>query len=139
MTESRPTEALLPLMQAAFAAGGVFRLWPSGRSMRPLLREGRDSVLLAPLGDPCVGDILLARTEDGAFLLHRAIAVSEEGVLLCGDARSLPEGPLPREAILARAVAVYRGKRALSADSRRFRAYALLARLLRRVRRGMHK
>ncbi len=139
MTEHRPTEAILPLMQATFAVGGVFRLWPSGRSMLPLLREGVDSVLLAPPDGYTVGDILLVRTEDGAFLLHRAVALEGESVHLCGDALTVPEGPFPREAVLARVLTVYRGERPLPANSRRFRAYARRAQLYRRLSRFFKK
>lgn len=139
MTEQRPTEALLPLMQAAFAAGGVFRLWPSGRSMLPLLREGVDSVLLAPPDSYGVGDVLLVRAEGGAFLLHRAIAITEAGVLLCGDALTMPEGPFPTEAVLARVLTVYREERAIAANSRAFRAYERRAALRRRLSGWLHR
>ena len=35
-----------PLIREVLASGGEFRLYPHGTSMRPLLRQGRDSVSL---------------------------------------------------------------------------------------------
>ena len=132
MIDKRKTEELLPFMEAAFAVGGYFRLYPSGRSMLPLLREGIDSVLLARPDGIRRGDILLVRT-NGGFILHRAIAVSDAGITLCGDALTTPEGPFPTEAVLARVVRIYRGDRALDPTSLRLRAYAARRTLRRRL------
>ena len=121
-----------PMAEAALTAGGCFRLWPSGRSMLPLLREGVDSVLLVAPDDIRPLDILRARIGD-TFVLHRAVRVDESGVTLCGDARTECEGPLPRAAVLARVSVVFRGEeaydprapRALAAARRRVRWNAL--------------
>ncbi len=134
LIDKRKTEELLPFMEAAFAVGGYFRLYPSGRSMLPLLREGTDSVLLARPDVIRRGDILLVRTEDG-FLLHRAVATGDEGITLCGDALTTAEGPFPREAVLARVVRVFRGERTLDPGSLRLRAYAAR----RSLRRCLHR
>ena len=48
LRDVRKMAEILPFAEAALNAGGCFRLWPSGRSMLPLLREGHDSVLLLP-------------------------------------------------------------------------------------------
>ncbi len=122
LTERKAAE-LLPLIEAAFAKGGYFRLWPSGRSMLPLLREGVDSVLLAPPDEIRLYDILLVKTEEGKFLLHRAVAITEEGILLAGDNLLSTEGPFPPEAVLARVVRIYRGERELMPHSPRQRRY----------------
>ena len=132
MTEKQRTEDLLPLMEAAFAVGGYFRLYPSGRSMLPLLREGIDSVLLSRPDGIRRGDILLVRAEHG-FLLHRAIAVREEGITLCGDALTTTEGPFPPEAVLARVARIYRGDRPIDPRSFGQRAYAARRALRRRL------
>ena len=133
LLNERKTAELLPLIEAAFAAGGYFRLWPRGRSMRPLLRAGVDSVLLGPPGDVQLYDILLVRAEDGVFLLHRAVRIGEEGVTLAGDNLLSTEGPFPREAILARVVKVYRGDGELDPHSPRLLRYAKRRILRRRI------
>ena len=101
--------------------------------MLPLLREGRDSVLLAAPEDIAVGDLLLVRTEEGGFLLHRAIALNERSVTLAGDALLTTEGPFPRSAILARVVKLYRDERELSPRSPAMRCYIAMRRLRRRL------
>lgn len=113
-----------PIAEAALRAGGCFRLWPSGRSMLPLLREGRDSVLLLPPTDLQRFDILLVRTPDGQFYLHRAVSLTEAEVTLAGDALLTTEGPFPLSCVLARVGTVYRGEREYNARSRRARRYA---------------
>ena len=137
LIEKRKTEDLVPLMQAAFAAGGYFRLYPSGRSMLPLLREGIDSVLLARPDVIRRGDILLVDTREG-FLLHRAIKKNRHGITLAGDALTSTEGPFPEEAVLACVVRIYRGDVALDPASLRLRAYAARRALRRRVARAYH-
>ena len=133
MLEPRPIAELWPLISAVLEAGGCFRLWPSGRSMRPLLREGRDSVLLVPPEGLAVGDIALVRTEDGRFILHRTVALTEESITLAGDALLSTEGPMPRACVLARVSLVYRDERATDPRSPRMRRYAHRRALRRRV------
>lgn len=132
MRDVRKMADIWPIAESVITAGGCFRLWPRGRSMRPTLREGRDSVLLVAPEDIRPLDILLVRVGD-AFILHRAIRIDGAGILLCGDARTECEGPLPRAAVLARVSVVFRGEeaydprspRALAAARRRVRWNAL--------------
>ena len=133
MLDSRPIAELWPLISAALEAGGCFRLWPRGRSMRPLLREGRDSVLPVPPEGLLLGDIALVRTEGGRFVLHRVIALTESSVTLAGDSLSVTEGPMPRACILARVSLVYRNERTIDPRSPRMRRYARRRALRRRV------
>ncbi len=108
-------EGLLPTMEKIFAEGGCFRLYPRGVSMRPLLREGIDSVLLKRDGAPKVGDIVLCRRKNGSFILHRVHRIEGDSLYLTADSYpyGAPEGPLPLSSVTARVVAVYRGERKL--------------------------
>lgn len=57
-----------------------------GDSMLPLLRDGRDSVVVAPL-DECpihVGDVLLFRFR-GIHLLHRVRRIEGDSLVMVGD------------------------------------------------------
>ncbi len=140
MFEFHSVAELLPLMQEAFAAGGYFRLYPRGRSMLPLLREGRDSVLLRAPEKIKKYDIVLFRRECGDFILHRVLAIRAEGLLLCGDAQTATEYPVPPEAVMAVVCAVYRDGRRLDICDPRLCAYAFLrsaTRPLRRISAGM--
>lgn len=126
------------MIRAVISAGGCFRLWPRGRSMRPLLREGRDSVLLAAPDGAEVGDSLLIRTPDGRFLLHRAVAL-DETVTLKGDALTETEGPFPLDCILGRAIRIFRDERELDPRSPRLRRYAKRRSLLAAVKKLLRR
>ncbi len=126
MAEFALTE-LLPIMEKIFREGGCFRLYPRGVSMRPLLREGIDSVLLVRDGTPKVGDIVLCRRKSGSFILHRVHRIEGESLYLTADSYPAqePEGPLPLSSVTARVSAVYRGEERLSdAALSAFRLYA---------------
>ena len=133
MLNAKPIAELWPTVEAVLAAGGCFRLWPHGRSMRPLLREGRDSVLLVKPEGLAVGDIALVRTEDGHFILHRVIALTEKSITLAGDALLTTEGPMPRTCVLARVSLVYRDESEIDPRSSRMRRYASRRAIRRRV------
>ena len=135
MLDARPMAELWPMIEATLAAGGCFRLWPRGGSMRPLLREGVDSVLLYPPKDLAPLDIVLLREESGRFLLHRIVSLCEDGVTLAGDALSTTEGPFPQGMVLAKVGCIYRGERAYRTDARAIRAFYRRAILKKRLRR----
>ena len=117
-------EDLLPLIEEVVASGGEFRLYPRGTSMLPLLREGRDSVaLILPVGFSR-GDICLYRRENGAFVLHRLEKIASDGTLTFrGDNQKQFEYGVQKDALIARAIAVYRDDKRISLDSSRYRSY----------------
>ena len=47
LREQMELAALMPMIAEVIAAGGVFRLYPRGTSMQPLLVAGEDSVELS--------------------------------------------------------------------------------------------
>ena len=71
----------LPVLEA----GGQVTLTVTGTSMLPLLRPGKDSVLLRSENIPKKGDILLYRRKNGRFVLHRVIGKTQNAFLCCGD------------------------------------------------------
>lgn len=120
-------EGLLPTMEKIFDEGGCFRLYPRGVSMRPLLRQGIDSVLLVRDGAPSIGDIVLCRRGSGSFILHRVHRIEGDSLYLTADSYPAqePEGPLPLSSVTARVSAVYRGEEKLSDTAlSAFRLYA---------------
>ena len=139
MRDVKKMADIWPLAEAALLSGGCFRLWQRGQSMLPLLREGRDSVLLTAPDDIRLYDILLVRAPNGRFLLHRAIALDSETVTLAGDALTEIEGPFPRALVLARVATVYRDEKVYDPRSRRAIRYARYRCLRRRLLSALHK
>lgn len=81
-----PMESLYEVILLQLQNGGKANLVVTGVSMKPMLKEGRDTVILAPITtDPVTGDIVLYRRDNGKFVLHRIIRVTPEGYLISGD------------------------------------------------------
>ena len=117
-------EDLLPLIEEVVASGGEFRLYPRGTSMRPLLREGRDSVALVAPDGFSRGDICLYRRKNGTFVLHRLERIERDETLsFRGDNQSRIERGIREDALIARVAAVYRDEKRISLTSLRYRSY----------------
>lgn len=117
-------------------SGGEFRLFPRGTSMRPLLREGKDSVLLKKADTLKKHDICLYRRGEGSFVLHRVMRIAPDGTLVfCGDNQTVLEHGVKSEAVIARVSAVYRKERRVSLSSLSYRLYVFFhsKMLLRRI------
>lgn len=116
-------EELMPLMQERLEAGQSVRFYPRGVSMRPLLREGRDSITLSrPREALRRYDIVLFHYEDH-YVLHRIVGIGASGYACCGDHRLRCEVGVTEDAILAVVTAIHRGDKELRMDTWRYRAY----------------
>lgn len=86
-------ETLLPYIEEAFNRGKSFRIPITGTSMNPLLYQNRDFVKIEKPTLPLkLGDIPLYRRNDGSFVLHRVVGLTENGeYIMCGDNQTLLE------------------------------------------------
>lgn len=97
-----PMEALAELLSLQLRNGGRARLTVTGSSMLPMLRHRRDEVELIPVaGRQKEGDIILYRRENGQYILHRIIAVDEEGYICSGDNQAMREPVKPGQLLAA--------------------------------------
>lgn len=75
-------DILIPEWQSWLKEGKEVRFTPSGVSMRPFIEGGKDSVVLAPVTAPKIGDIILAEVIAGGgrrtYVLHRLIRISND-------------------------------------------------------------
>ena len=87
-----------------------FSIRASGTSMRPSLEPGT-MVVLSPHSQrvPAVGDVVLAMTRRGSYVLHRVCAVGQGWVQTQGDANSRADDPVPVESVAAFAEAMLVG------------------------------
>ncbi len=97
--EKLSPEVALPRMKASLDAGRPCLLWVTGTSMVPILREGRDAVILVPLERaPRRGDILFYLRPGNHCIIHRVHKVCADGSLrLCGDAQTALEPVYPAQ------------------------------------------
>ena len=81
-----PMDSLYDVIGLQLEKGGKANLVVTGVSMRPLLQEGKDTVVLKPITQaPKAGDITLHRRDNGQYVLHRIIRVTPEGYQISGD------------------------------------------------------
>ncbi len=105
---------LYPLMSEILESGGSFSLTVTGSSMFPFILGGRDQVTLSPITRPLKKyDLPLYRRRDGMFVLHRIVAVEEDGSFTCcGDHQWALEKGLQQDQMIALATAfVRKGKK----------------------------
>ena len=85
----------------------------NGRSMRPFIEGGRDSVVLVKPGEVKRLDVVLARTDDGRHVVHRVLSVDGGRVTLMGDGNLCGRETCGVDGVLAKVTHVVRpgGKR----------------------------
>ena len=103
-------EILIPEWRILLQAGKIVRFTPSGVSMRPFIEGGKDSVVLAPVVAPKVGDIILAYVTAAngrkTYVLHRLIRMQNGLFVLQGDGNLSGEEFCLREDLIGYVIAV---------------------------------
>lgn len=117
-------EELFPLIGEGIARKGKYRFYPRGVSMQPLLFAGEDSVELSEARDINKYDMLLYQRDDGAFVLHRVVAVRGELIDFCGDGQCFIEKDIRRDQIRAGVYAFYKGNRRIEVTNKKYLLYA---------------
>lgn len=116
-------EQLLPLFEEALSQGKSVRFFPRGVSMKPMLRQGKDCVVLSPLPETLKRyDLPLYRRADGKFILHRIVAVEGDHYVCCGDNQWETESVYPQQ-LIAVVTAFARNGREISANAPVYRLY----------------
>ena len=138
MHEAIPSREALPRIQAVLQAGGSCAVTVTGTSMVPLLRHGKDQVLISPLSRPVRrGDVLFYVRDNGRCILHRAVRTGPDGsITVCGDAQTQLEQIRPGQ-ILGVVTRVRRKGREFPVTSPVWRAVSGLWMLLRPLRPGL--
>ena len=129
----------MPLILEGLALGNSVRFSPRGTSMLPMLRQGKDSVILSPLPDKLKKyDLPLYRRDDGHYVLHRIVGVGETYTCM-GDNQFLPEAGLRQEQMIAVVTAFCRGNRQIPVTSRGYRLYCRVWHHSRRLRHWIYR
>ena len=96
-----PMESLIQVILLQLETAKKANLTVTGFSMRPMLRQYKDSVVLVPIeGTLQPGDIALYLRDNGSYVLHRVIRLTEEGYLFCGDNQAQLE-PVRQDQLIA--------------------------------------
>ena len=106
---------------------GVYVSTPLGKSMRPMLRGGKDNILVEkPAGRLKKYDVALYTRADGTSVLHRVVKVRENDYAMRGDNCDYTEYGITDDDLVGVMTGFWRGERFVSADSRRYRLYVRL-------------
>ena len=101
----------------------------NGRSMRPFIEHKRDSVVLSKANNIKEGDVVLAKSIEKGFVVHRLVKIDRKSkvCVLRGDGNLDMEHCFEKD-VLAKAVAFVRKKKRqrVGVDSFQWKAYSWL-------------
>ena len=98
-----------------------------GNSMWPLLRQGRDLVVIEPAaGRLRRYDVPLYQRDSGKYVLHRVLRVRQRDYVLCGDNRWQRESGIGDRHIVGVLTAVIRDGKEFPVTAFRYRLYVHL-------------
>ena len=117
-------EELMGLVRERLAAGQKIHYLPfRGVSMLPMLRQGKDTVELAPLPPKLKKyDLPVYQYPSGKYVMHRVVAVREDHYLCLGDNTYSYETIYP-EQMIAVVSAFKRGEKRISVEALPYRIY----------------
>lgn len=123
MTMQLPNELFFEQVEAMLAEGQPVQIRMKGHSMRPLLRNDRDHVVVRAYGageEPQRDDVVLFRYK-GRHVLHRILARRGDRFLIAGDGNYRLREECARADIVGRVVQVIRPSgRILPCDGKRW-------------------
>lgn len=109
------------IMNEKLCDGGEVKFSPKGISMLPLIKEGRDSVVLKKRpSKPKKYDVVLYKRANGDFVLHRIIAVRNGVCTMCGDNQISREKNVPLSSVYAIMTGLYHGDEYVSVNDRSY-------------------
>ena len=130
---------LMPLFRERLAAGQKIQFSPRGVSMLPMLRQGKDSVVLSPLPEKLKKyDLPLYQRDDGKYILHRIVKTGETYTCI-GDNQYRYEPGVRRDQMIALVTAFTRDGREISVNSPIYRLYCILWHHSRGLRYFLHR
>ena len=100
----------MPVLRGLIEQGKEDSLTISGNSMVPFMVHGRDQVLIEKPSEPWKkGDIGFFQRDNGAYVLHRICRVDQqENYWFVGDGQVFIEGPIRKDQIFGKVIAVKR-------------------------------
>lgn len=123
---SYPMAELIPLITDFINECKEVVFTARGNSMRPLLRDGKDQLILASAKEKNIGigDVVLYKRENGAYVAHRIVDIEPDGsYTMLGDAQFQTEKGIRQDQIIAVASGfIIRGKEK-SLNSQCYRKY----------------
>lgn len=113
------SEELFAAVEAMLEENRLAEFTVTGDSMWPLIRHGRDRVIVEKCGAEGLkkGDIVLMKPCPGRYLLHRITFLGTDFIETTGDGNCFRDGRFPKSAAVARVVTVLRKQKKISCNS----------------------
>lgn len=98
-----------------------------GDSMMPLIKQGRDLLIIEPVhGRLKKYDVPLYKRDSGQYVLHRILKVRKNDYVICGDNRWIKEYGICDRHIIGVLTAVVRNGKEVSVHDRKYKLYVHL-------------
>ena len=105
-------------------ARGNFVIHPKGVSMWPMIRSGKDSVVINPVSSRLEKyDIPLYKDRLGRYVVHRIIKVTDTGYVICGDGLFEIEYDITDVNIIGIVTGFFRKEKYISVDDKKYMRY----------------
>ena len=92
---------------------GIIAFVPTGNSMWPTLKSRKQSVIVVKKTQRLKPfDVALYQRENGCYVLHRVIEVTDFGYIICGDSQFYLE-KVDENAVIGVMTSFYRGKKSV--------------------------
>lgn len=108
---------IIPEIERLIKEGSEVVFVPKGYSMSPFIRGGVDSVLMAKAESIGKGDIILALTEQGSYVLHRVEKVEGDVLTLMGDGNLAGKERCRRKNVVGKAIKIIKKDREIDCQS----------------------
>ena len=114
----------MDLVRSQLAVGQKVRYLPfRGVSMLPMLRQGKDSVEIAPLPETLKKyDLPVYQYPSGKYVMHRVVDVRDDHYICLGD-NTYEYEKITRDMMIGVVSAFKRGDKRISADDPKYRLY----------------
>lgn len=127
MTDFVSLGQMLPAMLETLKTDGEVSFVSKGNSMRPMLRDAKDTVILRKPQFPLKKyDIPLYIRENNKFVLHRVISVKDGKYIIRGDNCNYIEDNVKDENVVAVLKAYVRNGKTHTVDSVFYKIYCVL-------------
>lgn len=124
-TRTIDNKILIPAIDKIIREGHTVTLTVKGRSMNPAVSHGRDKALIVAVSEVKLGDALLAKVDDGRYVLHRLIRIDGERLTLKGDGNLRGVETCTRADVVGRVAAfIHPSGRRLRTDGMVWRIYS---------------
>ncbi len=95
-----------------------------GDSMMPLIKEGRDLIIIEkPVGRLKKYDVPLYKRDSGQYVLHRVLKVRDDDYVICGDNRTNLEYGISDRHIIGVLTSVVRNGKEISVNNWKYKVY----------------